>query len=222
MSSIENDNRDVFLFINKVCNLKLNNLEFPGYQPVSLGLSNISSLQGFSDKSLLEYFISYKADGERAYLGFKRVGDKNKCFILFRSGKLVFIKLSVSESTYNGTLFDIEILENDHMMLFDCIVINGKTCKSECYPMRIEIIKRFLEFQLKCMSVKLVKYFMCNKHLENKIMITETFELSCKQIFKANMVRYLGESWWHKHDGFIWTLLNADPIQNSICKNIGS
>lgn len=217
---MDNETREVFLFINKSCKLKSNNRDFPGYQPVSLGLSNLSSLHGFLYKSLLEYFISYKADGQRAYLGFKRFGDKNKCFILFRSGKLVFIKLSVSESVYNGTLFDIEILENDHLMLFDCIIINGKTCKYECYPTRIEIIKRFLELQLSFMSLNIVKYMVCNETRENKIMITETFKLSCKLIFKANMVKYLGKHWWHEHDGFIWTLSNSDPIQNSIRKNI--
>jgi hypothetical protein len=199
-------------FVNKVCNINSTYRGFPGGQPVSLNKNTILDMRRFYRYKLSEYVVSFKADGKRAYLGFLCVDGKFYSFFFFRSGVFLPAPVCLHKLAYEGTLFDVEILEMaKKVVIFDVCCVYGNVCASEFYPNRLEIAKYFLkDFQKSEKAsyslVPTVPQAQLQSNLKDLEYDVNQWKVKVKSIFYTSKINFLPKNWIYDDDGFIFTL----------------
>ena len=206
----------IWKFVNTLCCAKYSSKAFPGGLPVSLSRSHLGRIHGVHPGKLLEYTLSYKADGERVYLGFLCIQGRSVSFTLDRTGKVRAIDLPVGDNRYEGTLFDVEVIDKSLLLIFDCASINGNSCCNEFYPNRLELAREFL-----ASCVGAVGYTTTATHRADSRMYAsgypdrtveppaKNWKLKVKSLFYPARVGDLHQEWYYPVDGFIWTLATA-------------
>ncbi len=215
--------RTILVFINRMLNIHLSCDNFPGYQPVSVSRNNIEQIQGYKNKQHWEYVVSYKADGERMYLGFLSINQTPYCFTVNRLNHISIINISqCGTAIYNGSLFDVEFIQNtNNFIIFDCLCINGSVCTNELYLNRMEIvricignIREIYDHDYKKIDISHIPTNCIYKSNVPNIQVKiNNYWFQCKILFYAHSTSMLPTNWIYPNDGFIWTL-NTAPYPN--------
>jgi len=202
-------------FVNKTCNIPLSNTSFPGGLPISISRQMLRRVNGLYSNMYLEYVLSYKADGQRQYLGFICIEGEFITFLQERNGHFKKIDLKVYPIAYEGTLFDVELLEDNTLLIFDCACINGNICQAEFYPNRLELARVFLHTskqECRIFSSEIARNRIDGEYKSNYkdiIIRSKSWNLKVKAIFYASAISKLPSKWIYKDDGFIWTLATS-------------
>lgn len=202
-------------FVNKVCEIPIGNKYFPGGLPVSISNDLLRRVTGFDSKKHLEYVLSYKADGQRQYLGFLCVEGEYITFLQDRKGEFKRIDIQLYPDVYDGTLFDVELLCDRTLLIFDCACLHGNVHIREFYPHRLELAKmclsKILEADIHCTSEVTRKRVRCEyaSNFPDVTLTISSWKLKVKAIFYADAILELPDTWIYKNDGFIWTLASA-------------
>jgi hypothetical protein len=106
--------------------------------PVAIGREQLDLVRGVAE-TYAEYAVSFKADGERRFLGFVMCNGAKSAFTMDRRGDVRPIVLEVcSTPVYTGTLLDVELVDSG-VLVFDCAMAYGIRCVERIYPSRMEI-----------------------------------------------------------------------------------
>jgi len=202
-------------FVNKTCAVPLSSKTFSGGQPVSISPTMIDTVLGIAAETYREYVLSYKADGERCFLGFIRYQNIRISFLQYRTGKFEPIDLQLDPMLYNGTLFDVELLPNYNLLIFDCAILNGRRCEKKFYPHRIQLARMCLARQVehgqKCTvsTTRARESFEYLSAFEDTTLRSGIWYIRVKALFYAAKIADIPKTWIYPIDGFIWTLATA-------------
>lgn len=135
----------VYHFVNKMLDVKTSNAKFPGGQPVSLGRQDLSRVFGWTeDRKCVEYTMSFKADGDRAFL----VYFNNTVYLLDRRMEVHTQSWGFHGHRGTGCIFDVEVIQvkDDKLLILilDTMAMHGKSCIDVYRPHRLDIAHAFL------------------------------------------------------------------------------
>jgi hypothetical protein len=128
---------------------------FFGPQPISIERKHIPIVKQN------EYYISYKADGERYCFVVMNYENKNLCMFINRKLEIFPLKLHMSREFFKGTVIDGEIIFHEdkyYFLGFDCLMLSGKNVMNFHFNERIKHIDcvsnclnstKYCEFQTK-------------------------------------------------------------------------
>jgi len=203
-------------FINKTVGAQLSSKDFPGGLPVSISRDLLPRLSGINECTHLEYALSFKADGERMYLGFICLEGEFLSFLMDRRGYLTKIDLPLYAILYEGTLLDVELINKTTFLIFDCACIHGNQCMKSFYPDRLELARHLLQTCLndpEHLSTHEIAVehtsIMYPSTLPDIILNTGKWKMKVKTLFYASTIRDVPLAWIYPDDGFIWTLTTA-------------
>ena len=116
---------------------------FPGPQPISIERRHMVQLRA------KPYMVCEKTDGVRMAL----VCLDGLCVLVNRSMVMTPVKLRVPQSAYKGTILDGEFTTTksgkDHYMVYDTLMVNGASVKTEDLVTRLntaeEMVKKILK-----------------------------------------------------------------------------
>jgi hypothetical protein len=93
----------------------------------------------------LKYWFSSKSDGVRYQLYFTKVDDiPISCFIN-RADQVFVLPIPAPESFYKGTLLDADLIDSTlEYHIYNCIQMNGRSCRKESYLQRMQIAQNAL------------------------------------------------------------------------------
>jgi hypothetical protein len=214
MDFCEKTTNSIRTFVNKVCDMKLSNKSFSGGLPVSISSSLLPRIAGIHPETYLEYTLSYKADGQRQYLGFICIDGEFISFLQNRDGTFQNIVLELYDIAYEGTLFDVERLDDDTLLIFDCASIHGNVCRDEFYPNRLELARACLQTihemcGYKSQVVRKTTKYEYKSNYKDIIVTTPCWKMKVKALFYSGEIQMLPLEWIYKDDGFIWTLATS-------------
>ena len=212
-SSYEKSKNTVRSFVNRACGVNTNYDGFPGGLPVSINRNSLKKIAGIGTDIYTEYAVAFKTDGTRQILGFLCVEGDFLSFIMDRTADITFIDLKMYPLLYEGSLFDVETLQNT-IVIFDCMCFHGNNCNNQFYPTRLELARYMLSN-----SVVEMKYSsrlavtrdsrMYPSSFDDIFLSVSAWTIKVKTIFYSNCVGRLPKSWLYPDDGFIWTLTSA-------------
>lgn len=223
---------DLLPFINEHLGLPKTNGKFPGCLPVSIHKKDILSLYGHCENSMVEYVVSHKADGLRYFMMFYRIENKPRCILLDRAGSILQLRVSVYDWLYQGTIFDVELIQTSGgylILIFDTICINGHNYRECFYPVRMELARMTLielqslfpgpcgipltetcpgMYPTNCRST----CFQISDHDQIAVYLTT------KGIYYPQALVFLHQSPGYPTDGFIWTstAIGYTPFRTSV------
>lgn len=182
---------------------------------MSLPRSMVRRVHGHYEQGYLEYALSYKVDGDRMYLGFLLVGGDFVSFTMGRDGRLKRIDMNLHPAVYEGTLFDVELVNGDTFVVFDCARVYGNACNNEFYPTRLELARYLLRDATtepacspSCDVIPETRA-MYPSGCEHRGVVAGRFSIVVKVLFYANMLRLMPTTWIYPTDGLIWTLVTS-------------
>ncbi len=120
---------------------------FPGCLPKALTKADIPGLF-FQCNKRKEYTISHKADGYRYLWVVCYSGKKMVSVLLDRKMNTHQLDLPLPESCFDGTIFDLELVEMDGkkvLFIFDTLALMGKSLTTQHYGFRISCAIWFLD-----------------------------------------------------------------------------
>ena len=138
----------------------------------SISVKNVLAAAGTLTQSIynsiyppVDYYITHKADGERACLYISEISY----LITSESTKIVPITAN------KVSIFDCELVD-DTILMFDCLQYEDTSMIKESLPRRYEMINKFYEDHKNEKSLKVKKYFPITKELEKSFRLIDDYK----------------------------------------------
>lgn len=168
---------------------------FPGPQPISIERFHMPQLK---DK---EYAVCEKADGVRMLALWTRTPTERISVLMDRSGKVIpFTMKGVLPKFYEGTLLDVEVLEDNRMLVFDAARVCGIPCNAVNLWDRQDLIGKWVS---KVLRVKSDPYRLVHK----------------RHVPLEEPTKLLEKKWDYGIDGLIFTPVHV-PLQMGTQKDM--
>ena len=206
------------VFINTILDLPVTNTNFPGSLPVSLQRDFLSTvLVGEEKNSRGEYTVAFKADGTRYFLSFLCVEGEYTIYLFNRKFKVAMkipLRGTFPVEAFEGSLFDVELLANGTMFIFDCMAVFGNSVRHLNYIIRLEIARSFLSRSVSQLAILQAPQnhamaYPSNYPLHLAAQLSADFQLQVKNVFYCHHLQQL-QAPPYATDGFNFTSM-LDP-----------
>jgi len=126
---------------------------FPGPQPISIERKHFPILKDG------DYVVCEKTDGERHMMVALTFDGKRKCLFVNRAFHMFEVPINLNKSAYDGTILDGELYGGNTLMVYDAVLVAGKSVWDKTLTERLEASRSLMKniiymksdkYRLKC------------------------------------------------------------------------